>query len=68
MAARKVLRRKDILDVTGWPTSTLYYKIQRGVFPKGVKLDGNGKVVVWFEDEIEAWQKAALEAARSIAA
>ena len=59
---RKVMRKAAVLEATGWPPSTLYWKIKQGIFPKGTKLDPNGKAVVWFEDEVEAFQKAAVAA------
>jgi prophage regulatory protein len=60
---RKVMRKPAVLEATGWPNSTLYLKIKQGVFPKGTKLDPTGKCVVWFEDEVEVFQKRAVEAA-----
>jgi predicted DNA-binding transcriptional regulator AlpA len=60
---RKVMRKAAVLEATGWPPSTLYLKISQKVFPKGTKLDPNGRAVVWFADEVEAFQKKAVEAA-----
>ena len=64
---RKVMRKAGVLAATGWPNSTLYLKIKQGKFPKGTKLDPSGKAVVWFEDEVEAIQKAAVSAASEAA-
>jgi predicted DNA-binding transcriptional regulator AlpA len=64
---RKVMRKPAVLEATGWPNSTLYWKISQGLFPKGTKLDPKGKAVVWFEDEVEAFQKAAVAAATEAA-
>jgi predicted DNA-binding transcriptional regulator AlpA len=64
---RKVMRKQAVLEATGWPHSTLYWKISQGLFPKGTKLDPNGKAVVWFEDEVEAFQKRAVQAATEAA-
>ena len=58
---RKVLRKPELLQATGWSNSTLYLKIGQGRFPKGTRLDPEGRVVVWFEDEIAALQQAAVE-------
>ena len=58
---RQVLRKPAILAATGWSNSTLYHKISMGIFPKPTRLDPNGRVVVWFEDEVEAFQKQAIE-------
>jgi predicted DNA-binding transcriptional regulator AlpA len=65
---RKVLRKAAVLEATGWPNSTFYLKIKQGIFPKGTKLDPNGKAVVWFADEVEAFQKRAVSAATEVAA
>ena len=46
---------------TGWSNSTLYDKMKVGKFPKPTRLDPNGRVVVWFADEVEAFQKRAVE-------
>jgi predicted DNA-binding transcriptional regulator AlpA len=64
---RKVMRKPAVLEATGWPPSTLYWKIKQGLFPKGTKLDPKGKAVVWFEDEVEAFQNAAVAAASEAA-
>jgi prophage regulatory protein len=60
---RKVLRLPAVLDATGWAKPTLYAKITAGRFPKGIKLDPDARAVVWFADEIEAFQQAAVAAA-----
>jgi prophage regulatory protein len=58
---RKLLRKPVVLQVTGWSNSTLYDKIAKGKFPKPVKIDPDGRVVGWWEDEIEAIQKRAVD-------
>lgn len=63
MAVRTVLRRDRILEVTGWAVPTLYKKMADGRFPRGHKMDPRGKLVVWWEDEIEAWQKGEWKSA-----
>lgn len=55
----KVMRLPAVLGATGWSKQTLYNKISKGIFPKGTRLDPNGKTVVWFEDEVAAFQAAA---------
>jgi prophage regulatory protein len=65
---RTVLRKPQVLAATGWSNSTLYDKIKAGLFPKQTKLDPNGRVVVWFEDEIAEWQKRAVEHNAELAA
>jgi predicted DNA-binding transcriptional regulator AlpA len=39
----------------------LYLKIAENKFPKPTRLDPNGRCVVWFADEVEAFQKRAVE-------
>ena len=58
---RKLLRKPVVLQVTGWSNSTLYDKIAKGKFPKPEKIDPDGRVVGWWEDEIEAIQKRAVD-------
>ncbi len=64
---RKVMRKPEVLKATGFSNSTLYDKINAGKFPKPTKLDPDGRIVIWFEDEIEAWQKAAVERQAEVA-
>jgi prophage regulatory protein len=67
MAVRKVMRLPAVLAATGWAKPTFYLKIAEGKFPKGTKLDPDARAVVWFEDEVEAFQKAAVAAATEAA-
>jgi predicted DNA-binding transcriptional regulator AlpA len=46
----------------GWSRSTLYEKINLGLFPRPVRLDPIGRAVGWPESEIEAYQKQRIEA------
>jgi prophage regulatory protein len=64
---RQVMRRPAVLAATGWSRASLYVKIAENKFPKGTRLDPDGNAVVWFEDEVEAWQKAAVAAAMEAA-
>lgn len=59
--ARNVLRRPDVLKATGWSNSTLYMKISEGKFPKGTRLDPEGRIVVWFDDQVAELQQRAVE-------
>ncbi|WP_425373908.1 helix-turn-helix transcriptional regulator [Methylovirgula ligni] len=55
------MRKPEVLKATGFSNSTLYGRIAAGRFPKPTKLDPDGRIVVWFEDEVEAWQKGVVE-------
>jgi predicted DNA-binding transcriptional regulator AlpA len=56
---RKVLRRPAVLSATGWSEKTLERKVRDKVFPSSHRLgiDPDSRTVVWFEDEVEAWQR-----------
>ena len=58
---RIVMRKPEVLRATGWSNSTLYTKISAGKFPKGTRLDPEGRCVVWFADEVSAFQDRAIE-------
>jgi predicted DNA-binding transcriptional regulator AlpA len=58
---RNALRKPAVLAATGWSNSTLYAYIAKGKFPKPTKLDPDGRAVVWWSDEVEAFQKRAIE-------
>ena len=48
---RKIIRRSEVLKRTGKATSTIYEQIQKGLFPKPVKL--GPRSVGWVEDEVD---------------
>ncbi|MBZ9673441.1 helix-turn-helix transcriptional regulator [Mesorhizobium sp. ES1-3] len=56
--AKRFLRRSDVQDFTGLPTSTLYELMQKGEFPKPINL--SPRTVGWIEDEVIAWQEAKI--------
>jgi prophage regulatory protein len=62
---RKALRKPAVLAGTGWSNSTLYDKIKAGLFPPPTKIDPNGRISIWWEDEIAAFQRRAVEAANA---
>jgi predicted DNA-binding transcriptional regulator AlpA len=57
MAVRKVMRLPAVLEATGRAKATIYADIAKGNFPAGTRLNPNGRTVVWFADQIEAYQK-----------
>jgi prophage regulatory protein len=56
--ALQILRRRDVEAAIGLGRSQLYAMIQRGEFPKPIKL-GNGPTgaVGWLKSEVEGWLK-----------
>ena len=59
---RKAIRKPAVLAALGVSNSTLYELILKGIVPAGAKID-HGRTVIWWEDEIEAIQKRAVQAA-----
>ncbi|MGH6864889.1 MAG: helix-turn-helix transcriptional regulator [Methyloceanibacter sp.] len=58
MEVQKFLRRREVVSITGLPTSTLYEKIARGEFPRPVQI--SARRVAWLESEVAAWQKSII--------
>jgi predicted DNA-binding transcriptional regulator AlpA len=58
---RRALRKPAVLDALGCSNSTLYELIEKGKVPKPTKLDPDGRISIWWADEIEALQKAAVD-------
>jgi prophage regulatory protein len=58
---RKPMRARAAQAALGVSNSTFYEKIKAGKIPKGTKLDPDGRIVIWWEDEIEAIQKRAVD-------
>lgn len=63
---RKACRLPAVMEATGLAKATLYKYIAEGRFPAGTRRE-NVRVRVWFEDEIEAWQKGEWKPAEAAA-
>ncbi len=50
----KILRLKDVKEMTGLSRSTIYAEIAKGNFPRQVKLTGT-RSVGWYESAIAQW-------------
>lgn len=57
----RLLRAKDVSEMTGLAKSTIYKYSRNGKFPKSKRLGKN--YVVWRSDEIEEWITRQLEEA-----
>lgn len=51
----RILRIKTVLQLTGLSRSTLYRKIQRGEFPRQIKL--SERCAGWRQSAISAWMR-----------
>lgn len=54
-AQERILRLPAVLDRTGLSRSTLYRKIERGEFPRQVKI--SSRCAGWYESAVNAWLK-----------
>lgn len=50
----RILRLKEVREMTGLSRSTIYLEISKGKFPKQVKLTGSHSVG-WYEDAVIEW-------------
>ena len=57
---RKVLRARDVSEITGIPRTTIYYYVSRGEFPRPISL--GRKAVGWLAAEVDAWLDARIAA------
>lgn len=55
----RILRLKNVLDITGLARSTIYAYIEKGFFPKPVSL--GERSVGWLESEVDEWILARIE-------
>jgi prophage regulatory protein len=57
-------RTKTVQERTGLSRSTLYAEIEKGNFPRQVKL--GARAVGWIQSEVEGWIQARIRAARAL--
>lgn len=53
LSAYRILRKHEVLDVTGISAATVYRWIKDGLFPRPVKLGPNS--VGWREADVLSW-------------
>ena len=64
--SKRFLRLDRVEDETGSGRSSIYAGMAEGTFPKCFKI--GPRAVAWYEEDIEKWKRAKLEAAgRSLA-
>ena len=56
----KLLRRREVEEVTGMSRSTIYRKMDVGLFPRPVKIGPSA--VRWKESDIETWLESLPDA------
>jgi len=61
--AYRILRRKQVEEVTGLSRSTLYKFIKEGLFPQPISL--GSRAVGWIDSEVNLWVSNRIAASRS---
>ena len=56
----KILRIKQVIEMTGTSKTTIYRWLNDGVFPKPINL--SAKSVGWLEADINDWIQSKIEA------
>ena len=59
---KRLLRRPEVEAITGLKRSSIYAKMDAGVFPKPVKL--SERAVAWLEHEVQGWLENRISATR----
>ena len=59
----RFLRLKEVVTICGKSRSSIYEAMQKGEFPKPVKLGGRSSA--WVKSEIEQWVQARINARKS---
>ena len=57
--AMRILRLPAVSELTGLPRSTLYLYMNKGLFPKPIKL--GLRSVGWIQDEVNQWLRQKME-------
>lgn len=58
----KIMKRKEVQDVTGLSRSSIYAKMENGTFPKNIKL--GERSVGWLAHEVQKWLNERITATR----
>ncbi|MGH8396838.1 MAG: helix-turn-helix transcriptional regulator [Gammaproteobacteria bacterium] len=54
MTDDRIIRMPKVVDKTGYSPSTIYRLMDKGEFPKGLKLTENG-AIGWLLSEVDEW-------------
>ena len=61
LMAEQYFRLADVKRLTGLSRSSLYEQMQRGVFPRPIRI--STRAVAWRESDIVAWQDSRSQTA-----
>ncbi len=59
MAAIKLLRRREVEEITGLSRAGIYEQMTEGVFPKPVRI--GPRAVAWVDSEVSKWQRKRIK-------
>ena len=62
----KILKVKDITEITGLNRVTIWRMENRGEFPQRMKLSDSGRSVGWLKSDIEAWLQSRKKASKAV--
>ena len=62
----KILRVKDIVEMTGISRVTIWRMERRGEFPQRMQLSDSGRSVGWMESDIKDWMQSRKEKAAEV--
>ncbi len=57
---KRLLRLKQVTEITGLPRSTVYLYVSQGHFPKQIKI--GLRSVAWREEDIQEWLERCIAA------
>lgn len=53
MSTKRLIRRKEVEQLTGLGRSCIYARMSRNEFPKAIPI--GGRLVAWDESQIQKW-------------
>jgi len=62
MNSFKIIRRPDVEAITGLSRSSIYEKMDKGIFPRPIKL--GKRSVGWLQHEVAEWVKNRVSVTR----
>ena len=65
----RLIRLPEVLSRTGYGRTSIYRKMEKGTFPKCLKLDGppaepnkfDCRAIAWIEDEVDQWIESRIK-------
>jgi predicted DNA-binding transcriptional regulator AlpA len=58
---RRLIRRREVLEMISMRRNALHAAVDRGDFPKPIRIFEHGRVLAWDLDEVETWLASRFE-------